>query len=170
MHTLLAMFANAASFRDGQKLLSVSYKQKAQAEFKNVPNLETTYVKTGYFMDFWGLPGVKSYFQPLTICVDIQNEAAAIPGDGNTPVVMTHTTDIGKLVAASLDLEKWDPVLYTVGDKVSMNDLLHFAEEAKGKRVTNCPSLGSRLTDIIDAQAKSSRWHTTASRSCEVEP
>ncbi len=85
-------------------------------------------------MDFWGVPGVKSYFDPLAMCVDIANEAAAIPGDGNMPVVMTHSVDIAKLVAASLDLEKWDPVLYTVGDKASMNDLLHIAEDARGKR------------------------------------
>lgn len=86
-------------------------------------------------MDYWGIPGVKSHFSAFTIAVDIANDAAAIPGDGNTPVIMTHTSDVGKYVAASLDLEKWDPVHYIASDKVSLNELLSYAEEAKGETV-----------------------------------
>src|ERR1700712_5058321 len=75
--------------RHAKQLRSVFHKRNAQAELNKVQSLETTYVKTGFFMDFWGIPVVKSYFDPLFLCVDILHEAAAIPGDGNTPVVMT---------------------------------------------------------------------------------
>ncbi|CAI6026622.1 unnamed protein product [Clonostachys chloroleuca] len=117
-----------------EQLPSVIYKKKAQEELKTVKDLETTRIICGQFMDYWGIPGVKSHFSAFTIAVDIANDAAAIPGDGNTPVIMTHTSDVGKYVAASLDLEKWDPVHYIASDKVSLNELLSYAEEAKGKK------------------------------------
>lgn len=95
-------------------------------------DLETTRIINGQFMDYWGIPGVKSHFGPFPIAIDIANDTAAIPGDGNTPVIMTHTSDVGKYVAASLDLEKWEPIHSIAGDKVSLNELLSYAEEAKG--------------------------------------
>jgi hypothetical protein len=53
-------------------------------------------------MDYWGNPTVKSRMGPITLFVDIANNAAAIPGTGNEPVVFSHTSDVAKLVAASL--------------------------------------------------------------------
>ena len=58
---------------------------------------------------------------------------AAIPGDGNKLVTFTHTSDVGKFVAASLDLEKWDRVSVIIGDKVTMNEAVKLAAEAKGE-------------------------------------
>ncbi|CAH0055971.1 unnamed protein product [Clonostachys solani] len=119
-----------------KQLPSVIYKQQAQEELKTVKDLETTRIINGQFMDYWGIPGVKSHFGPFPIAIDIANDTAAIPGDGNTPVIMTHTSDVGKYVAASLDLEKWEPIHSIAGDKVSLNELLSYAEAAKGKKFT----------------------------------
>jgi hypothetical protein len=143
--------ANILLFRHSKQFGAAYNKEMAEAELKKVKSLETTYVQVGFFMDFWGLPGVKTYCDPLCMFVDIPNEVAAIPGDGNMPIVMTHTTDVAKLAAASLDLEKWDPVMYTVGDRVSMNELLHFAEDAKGK-ISPPHSLEHRRANIIHRQ------------------
>lgn len=84
-------------------------------------------------MDYWGIPGVKSNMLPVVFCIDIPHKAAAIPGDGNTPVIFTHTTDVAKYVAASLDLEEWDPVSHVIGDRVTWNEFLQLAEEATGR-------------------------------------
>ncbi|CAG9984469.1 unnamed protein product [Clonostachys byssicola] len=117
-----------------EQLPSDIFKQKALEALKAAKDLETTRILNGQFMDFWGMPGVKSPLAPFTMAIDIANDTAAIPGDGNTPVIMTHTSDVGKYVAASLDLEKWEPIHYIASDKVTFNQLLSYAEEAKGKK------------------------------------
>lgn len=71
---------------------------------------------------------------PMSIVLDIPSKKAAIPGSGNEPAVFTHTTDVAKFVAASLDLDKWDTASYVVGDRVTWNEFLHFAEEATSKQ------------------------------------
>lgn len=83
------------------------------------------------------MPVVPSYMPPIMMVLDISNDTAAILGSGNVPVTFTHTTDVAKFVAASLDLDKWDPETYVMGDKVTFNQLLSLAEDAKGK-LTQC--------------------------------
>ncbi len=87
---------------------------------------------TGFFLDYYGMPGVKSHMAPSTMVIDMANNAAAIPGAGNTPVVFTHTIDVAKFVVASLDLKKWDPETYVKGDRLTLNEFVRLAERAKG--------------------------------------
>lgn len=97
-------------------------------------SLEYTVVQNGCFLDYWCMNTVKSYMVPATTVIDTKNNAASIPGSGNTPVVFTHTSDVAKYVVALLDLNKWEPESFVVGDKVTLNEFLHLAEEAKGTR------------------------------------
>lgn len=62
----------------------------------------------------------------------MENNAAGIPGDGNTPVTFTYTFDIARFVVAALDLEKWPRELRIVGDELTFNEFLAIAEEVKG--------------------------------------
>jgi nucleoside-diphosphate-sugar epimerase len=73
---------------------------------------------------------------PFTMVLDMANNAAAIPGSGNVPLVFTHTRDTAKFVVASLDLEKWNVGTYVMGDKMTFNEVLKVAENVKGK--TTC--------------------------------
>ncbi|KAH6995317.1 hypothetical protein EDB80DRAFT_755383 [Ilyonectria destructans] len=93
-------------------------KLEAQKEFRKTTDLETTCTHMG----------------SQTMVLDIPNKAAAIPGSGNTPVVFIYTADVAKFVVASLDLEKWEQVSYVTGDRVTWNEFLHLAEEAKGTK------------------------------------
>lgn len=68
--------------------------------------------------------------------MDVANDYAAIPGSGNVPVVFTHTWDIAKFVAAYVQKPKWDKGVYVVGDKITWNDFVALAEDAKGKKFT----------------------------------
>jgi hypothetical protein len=95
-------------------------------------DLEWTLFYTGFFMDYFGMPSLPSYLTPLVVLIDIPGNMAAIPGDGNKPVTFTHTSDVGKFVAASVDLEEWDHVSVVIGDKMTMNEAVKLAEEAKG--------------------------------------
>lgn len=80
---------------------------------------------------------------PMTLIVDIANKAAAVPGDGNTPIAFTHTTDVAKFVAALVEADKWEAHSTIVGDKVSWNEFVKLAEVAQGRfpipRPRECP-------------------------------
>lgn len=96
-------------------------------------SLEYMAVYNGYFLDYYGLPHVKSYLANIPIIVDVANGTAAIPGSGEIPVAFTYTFDVAKIVAASLKLPKWPKTAYIIGDKVTGNQLLKLAEEARGE-------------------------------------
>lgn len=96
-------------------------------------DLEWTVFHTGFFMDYFGMPKLPSYLAPLVLLIDMPGNAATIPGDGNTPVTFTHTSDVGKFVAASVDLESWDRVSVIIGDKMTINEAVKLAEAAKGE-------------------------------------
>ncbi|KAB2109872.1 hypothetical protein AG0111_0g2243 [Alternaria gaisen] len=84
--------------------------------------------------DYWGYPYVPTHVTPLTMAVDMQNEFAALPGTGTTPISFIHTVDIAKFVAASLDLPKWDEESYILGNRLAWNDFVKTAEEVKGTK------------------------------------
>lgn len=88
-------------------------------------------------MDYFGVPNLPSYLTSFPALMDIPGNTAAIPGDGNTPITFTHTSDVGKFVAASLDLDAWDRISVVIGDKMTMNEAVRLAEETKGKKFCN---------------------------------
>lgn len=100
---------------------------------RRAKDLEYTSFYTGFFLDYWGIPTVKSYMSPAIMVLDIAHNAAAIPGSGNTPLAFTHTSDVAKYVAAALDLEKWEPGYNLSADKVTWNEFLALAENVRGK-------------------------------------
>lgn len=104
-------------------------------------SLEYTAVLIGYFLDFFVLPRVKSYLDPLPIVLDVANNAAAIPGSGSVPVVFTHTFDVARFTVALLTLPKWEKESYVIGDRLTWNEFLDLVEEAKGVKfsVANDP-------------------------------
>ncbi|PIG88671.1 hypothetical protein AARAC_000514, partial [Aspergillus arachidicola] len=104
------------------------------AEKLRSSGLEYTLVSNGFFMDYYGLPKVKSYLQPFVFAVDIANNTAAIPGSGNVPVVFTHTFDVAQYVAALIGEEKWNERSIIIGDKLTWNDLVSLAETTKGTK------------------------------------
>ncbi|KAI7767007.1 hypothetical protein LZL87_013345 [Fusarium oxysporum] len=106
------------------------------AALEATSTLEYTAVYNGYFADYWVLPKVKSYQSPLALVVDIANDFAAIPGSGNELVTFTHTFDVARFVAVLIGAPKWDKESYIIGDKVSWNQFVQYAEEAKGVKFT----------------------------------
>ncbi|RKL27475.1 hypothetical protein BFJ72_g13062 [Fusarium proliferatum] len=97
-------------------------------------DLEWTAVANGFFLDYWGAPNLKTYLDPLTIVLDIPARKAAIPGNPNQPAVFTYTRDVAKFTAKLLTLEKWEPVSYIVGDRLTWNEFTRLAEEVTGDR------------------------------------
>ncbi|KAH8880910.1 NAD(P)-binding protein, partial [Thozetella sp. PMI_491] len=113
---------------------SVPMKRASIHALETSQDLEWTVFHIGYFMDYFGMPNLPSYLTPLVMLMDMMGDTAAIPGTGDTPVTFTHTSDVGKFVAASLDLKSWDRISTVIGDKVTMNEAVRLAEEAKGTK------------------------------------
>jgi hypothetical protein len=114
-------------------------------------NLEWTGVQNGLFTDFYVAPKVKSYLTPLPLVLDIQGNAAGIPGTGDEPVVFTHTSDISKYVAELvLDPNPWDQTSTIIGDKITWNDFVKIAEDVKGTKfeVTYESSDKGKITEL----------------------
>lgn len=110
---------------------STAVKAQTIAELKKT-SLEYTAFYNGILLDYYSTPVFKSYMHSVTIVVDLPHNTAAIPGSGNTPVTFTHTFDLGKYADRVLDLEKWEPEYYIVGDQVTWNEFVKIAEESKG--------------------------------------
>ncbi|KAF1807933.1 NAD(P)-binding protein [Eremomyces bilateralis CBS 781.70] len=102
------------------------------AALAGTTSLEYTVWYPGFFSDYYVAPNVKTHMSIINVVIDVPNNTAAIPGSGDVLVVLTHSSDIAKFAAASLALPKWQPETYLIGDKVTWNEVLAIAEEAKG--------------------------------------
>lgn len=73
------------------------------------------------------------WYYPFVI--DVANKMAAIPGTGNDVMTFTYTFDVARFVRAALDLPagEWPETSVVIGDKLTFNDFLKLAEEARGK-------------------------------------
>ncbi|ROW06071.1 hypothetical protein VMCG_04500 [Cytospora schulzeri] len=125
---------------------AVLNKRLSRTDLQQTTTLEYTSIHNGMFLDFWGLPTVKSHMTPYTTVMDMEHDYAAIPGSGDVPVVFTHTSDVARYVAALLGLKSWDSnsVFTIIGDKVTWNQFLSMAESAKGQ-ATILPGHASAL-------------------------
>jgi nucleoside-diphosphate-sugar epimerase len=132
---LIYRFADRSSFyyRQGKHQVQVTRKIRAKAALDEAKSLEGTVVYPGYFLDYYVTPAIETYLSVATMFVDMAHNVAAIPGTGNTPVVYSHTSDVGELINASLDLERWEPETFIICDKVTLNEFVRIAEAAKGK-------------------------------------
>ncbi|KAM0346543.1 hypothetical protein ACHAPY_011652 [Fusarium culmorum] len=98
-------------------------------------DLEWTRFDNGFFLDYYGPPSLlKSYMNRVAWAIDIVNKKAGIPGTGDEPMTFTYTFDVAKFVIATLDLPKWDELMYCYGEKTTWNEILKQAEEVTGSR------------------------------------
>ncbi|KAL5365863.1 hypothetical protein BJX96DRAFT_20264 [Aspergillus floccosus] len=97
-------------------------------------SLQYTKVIPGFFMDYWGMPSVRTYLQPVTFGIDMVSCQAAIPGDGNDVIGMTYSYDMAKFIIKLLELEEWSEFSVFVGDDITYNELLQLAEQVRGKK------------------------------------
>jgi NmrA-like family len=113
------------------------YKMAAEAELEKT-RLEYTLFSHGFFMDYYGMPGIKSYMKPWVFAIDIAHRVAGIPGSGDTPAVYTYSGDVAKFVVATLSLpeKSWQKYSIMIGDRKTLNEILHIAESVCGKKFT----------------------------------
>ncbi|KAL4977588.1 pyridoxal phosphate-dependent transferase [Aspergillus desertorum] len=113
---------------------SIKYFLDAANLLKASGTLQFTRVIPGFFMDYWGMPHVKTNLSPMTIAVDMANCEAAIPGDGNDVIAMTYSYDMARFIARLLETENWEEYSVVVGDEITYNRLVEIGERVRGRK------------------------------------
>lgn len=110
--------------------------------------LEATRFVCGGFMNYLGIgcPGPKEKqeealhgFREGPFMFNVEEGTVDIPlkADGSYPrVTMTEIGDIGRFVAAALDLDKWEPEMPMAGDTLGFGEVVRLAEKATGRKFT----------------------------------
>lgn len=104
------------SFTDMSRLLELDPTTQwwlDAVEYLKKTNLQYTRFVTGFFMDYWGMPLIKTNLGPFTFGIDVLNCQASIPGDGNSVLSLTYSVDLAKFVVKILDLDEWPE--YSIG-------------------------------------------------------
>ena len=97
--------------------------------------IEYTFFTTGIFMEYIASPQKSSASLPaLTLGVDINQCQANFIGTGDEPFCLTSAEDVGRFVAAALDLDKWEERLGMVGSRTTWNELIRLGEKVRGKK------------------------------------
>jgi nucleoside-diphosphate-sugar epimerase len=97
-------------------------------------SLQFTRLAVGFFMDYWGMPHIDTAMAPFKWAIDVENGVAAIPGTGEEKFTMTYTRDLARFVVRLLDEAEWPERAVIVGQNVTFNQVLDWAQEATGKR------------------------------------
>jgi hypothetical protein len=84
-------------------------------------------------MDFFGPPPNPPQINIVSLIIDPENGKAAVPGDGSATILITHTTDVARFVAAALSLPDWPEKLIIQGDRLTLNEVVAVAESVTGK-------------------------------------
>lgn len=65
--------------------------------------------------------------------LDLSHRFATMPGDGDAPLVLTHSRDVGRFAAAQLDVpERSAPRSTIAGDRLTLQEAVRVAEEVLG--------------------------------------
>lgn len=81
------------------------------------------------------MPHIKTHLTPMIPVIDIEGKIAAIPGTGDEPIAFSYSLDVAKAVARLLGATKWDETTYIIGDKITWNEFLQLAQEARGMQL-----------------------------------
>ncbi|CAF3362219.1 unnamed protein product [Rotaria sp. Silwood2] len=97
--------------------------------------IEFTVFMPGLFMDYFASPQRASpSLPPYIVGVDFNKCEANIVGTGDEPFCTTRADDVGRFVAAALDLDKWDEKMGMVGSRTTWNQLIKLGEQIRGKK------------------------------------
>lgn len=114
------------------ELLSYGFQHIASYKELDSSNLEWTAFNVGWFLEYYGMPHVETYIPQASFVVDMANRHASIPGDGKQMMTFTYTKDVAKFVVEALSLPAWDRNTYVIGDKMTWEEFVKVAEEARG--------------------------------------
>ncbi|WYZ46748.1 hypothetical protein EsH8_IX_000973 [Colletotrichum jinshuiense] len=103
------------------------------AEALKASGLQYTRFVNGFFMDYWGMPHIKSHMPSYIWVFDIANSRAAIPGTGENVISVTYTIDVARFVVRSLEVDDWPEFSIVVGTDLTLLEALAMIENVRRK-------------------------------------
>ncbi len=70
----------------------------------------------------------------MVVGVDMNQCTAWSVGTGDQPINVTLLADVAKLVAASLDLDRWEPHSGVIGSRTSWNEIIRLREKVRRRQ------------------------------------
>jgi uncharacterized protein YbjT (DUF2867 family) len=117
--------------------------------------LEYTRFINGLWMNVWG-PGsirdekeARAGYSGPPFAFDLKAGTAVFPGDGLRKVIFTTMQDVGRYVAASLDLPRWPPESRIVGDRLSFVEAAKLVETICGQDLRITPISLEDLSSVL---------------------
>ncbi|GJC91449.1 nmrA-like family protein [Colletotrichum higginsianum] len=104
------------------------------ADALKASGLEYTRLINGFFLDYWGMPYIKTYMPKYKFAFDMENYKAAIPGTGNEPLTVTYTVDVSRFIVRALDDKDWPEFSIIAGSDITLNEALAKVEKVRGKK------------------------------------
>lgn len=110
-------------------------------EATKASGMEYTQFTCGIFMNTLGTGTPRGEtealggLRPWTFVINMKAGTADLPGDGNGKLKFTRTQDIGRFVAAALDLEKWEEEMGMVGTTASYNEVIGAIEKVTRRKM-----------------------------------
>lgn len=118
-------------------------------------------------MDYFGMPHIKTRMVGPPVFVDVANNVAAVPGTGNEPIVLTYSFDLARFVDGLLHLADWPQHSILIGDKLTWNEFVKLAENARGESHVSPVEIGG--WSLTAEQAPSSMSAMIALRHLRLE-
>ncbi|KAM5523978.1 hypothetical protein FOXYSP1_00021 [Fusarium oxysporum f. sp. phaseoli] len=88
-------------------------------------NLEYIHISIGMFSDYFGMPHTKSNLKPRNLFLDIENERAAVPEDGDVRISVAYSEDLARFIVRLVDDDsKWPKRGLLSGSDTSVNELI----------------------------------------------
>lgn len=103
--------------------------------------LEYTQFTCGVLMNYLGTGAPKGEtealngLRPWNFVVNVKAGTADLPGDGNAKLTFTRVEDVGKFVAAALDLNEWEEEMGMVGSTMSYNEVVGAIEKITQRKM-----------------------------------
>lgn len=110
-------------------------------EATKASGMEYTQFTCGLFMNYLGTGTPKgktemlSGLRPWNFVIDNKAGTADLPGDGNSKLTFTRLQDVGKFVAAALDLDRWEDEMGMVGSTMSYNEVIDAIEKVTKRKM-----------------------------------
>lgn len=95
-------------------------------------SLEFTYIYSGMFMDYFGMPNVSTHLRELCLFVDPTNGIAIVPGNGEAKMAVSYTKDVARYTALAIGLDQWPRTMITASGAISVNELVGLVNKSLG--------------------------------------
>ncbi|KAI0393171.1 NmrA family transcriptional regulator [Xylariaceae sp. FL0594] len=117
--------------------LFTDFPLEAEEELSRHPQLTWTLIRVGIFLDHLAMPynPKTTYISPYWVFLDMEHEECVIPGDGSSPLVLTHSTDLAAYIERLIGLpaEDWPRECFVASNKLQVKDLATLAKRVTGK-------------------------------------